>query len=121
MSYLLLHNLEEYTYKKILESYEKDGYMIIHKENKDTLIKKSNLIIKDEDIYIKVLFSQLNKNKLINNSKGLVIDITKAFLHAYKKNGFDKFDNIFIWHIRNILIRNAIGEENEEGKRKNSN
>ena len=121
MSYLLLHNLEEYTYKKILESYEKDGYMIIHKENKDTLIKKSNLIIKDEDIYIKVLFSQLNKNKIINNSKGLVIDITKAFLHAYKKNSFDKFDNIFIWHIRNILIRNAIGEENEEDKRKNSN
>lgn len=113
MSYLLLHNLEEYTYKNILESYEKDGYIILHKDNKNTLIKKSNLIIKDEDIYIKVLFSNLNKNKMIIDSKGLVIDITNAFFHAYKKNGFDKFDNIYIWYIRNILIRNVIGEENE--------
>ena len=113
MSYLLLHNLEEYTYKNILESYEKDGYIILHKDNKNTLIKKSDLIIKDEDIYIKVLFSHLNKNKMIIDSKGLVIDITNAFFHAYKKNGFDKFDNIFIWYIRNILIRNVIGEENE--------
>ena len=110
MSYLLLHNLEEYTYKNILESYEKDGYIILHKDNKNTLIKKSDLIIKDEDIYIKVLFSHLNKNKMIIDSKGLVIDITNAFFHAYKKNGFDKFDNIFIWYIRNILIRNVIGE-----------
>ena len=113
MSYLLLHNLEEYTYNNILESYEKDGYIILHKDNKNTLIKKSDLIIKDEDIYIKVLFSHLNKNKMIIDSKGLVIDITNAFFHAYKKNGFDKFDNIFIWYIRNILIRNVIGEENE--------
>ena len=110
MSYLLLHNLEEYTYNNMLESYKKDGYIILYKENKDTLIKKSDLIIKDEDIYIKVLFSHLNKNKMIIDSKGLVIDITKAFLHAYKKNGFDKFDNIFIWYIRNILIKNVIGE-----------
>ena len=110
MSYLLLHNLEEYTYKNILESYEKDGYIILYKDNKNTLIKKSDLIIKDEDIYIKVLFSNLNKNKMIIDSKGLVIDITNAFFHAYKKNGFDKFDNIFIWYIRNILIRNVIGE-----------
>jgi len=121
MSYLLLHNLEEYTYKNILESYEKDGYTIIHKENKDTLIKKGKLIIKDEDIYIKVLFSQLNKNKLINESKGLVIDITNAFFHAYKKNGFDKFDNIFIWYIKNIIIRSVLGAGNEDNKRKNSN
>ena len=110
MSYLLLHNLEEYTYKNILESYKKDGYIILYKDNKNTLIKKSDLIIKDEDIYIKVLYSHIKKNKLISDSKGLVIDITKAFLHAYKKNGFDKFDNIFIWYIRNILIRNVIGE-----------
>ena len=32
MSYLLLHNLEDYTYKNILESYKKDGYIILYKE-----------------------------------------------------------------------------------------
>ena len=92
MSYLLLHNLEEYTYNNILESYKKDGYIILYKEKKDTLIKKSDLIIKDEDIYIKVLFSQLNKNKLINESKGLVIDITKHFF----------------MHIRRMVLINLI-------------
>lgn len=121
MSYLLLHNLEEYTYNNMLESYGKDGYTILYKENKDTLIKKSDLIIKDEDIYIKVLFSYLNKNKMIIDSNGLVIDITNAFYHAYKKNGFDKFDNIFIWYIKNIIIRSVLGAGNEDDKRKNSN
>ena len=40
MSYLLLHNLEDYTYKNILESYKKDGYIILYKEDNNTLIKK---------------------------------------------------------------------------------
>jgi len=110
MNYLILHNLEEYTYKNILESYEKAGYIILHKEDNDTLIKKSNLIIKDEETYIKVLYSHIKKNKLISDSKGLVIDITKAFQYAYKKNGFDKFDNIFIWYIKKILISSVLGE-----------
>ena len=114
MSYLLLHNLEDYTYKNILESYKKDGYIILYKEDNNTLIKKSNLNIKDEEIYIKVLFSQLNKNKMISDSKGLVIDITNAFLHAYKKNGFDKFDNIFTWTIKNTLIKKIIGKKKKK-------
>ena len=108
MKYLLLYNLDEMLKEKILSGYLKDGFTIIYENDNVVLIKKSDINIHDEDIYIKVLFSFLNRSKVMLKNKSFVSDLTDAFIYVSKKEGFSKFDNKFEWYIRNIITRDII-------------
>ena len=94
--------------EKILSGYLKDGFTIIYENDNVVLIKKSDINIHDEDIYIKVLFSFLNRSKVMLKNKSFVSDLTDAFTYVSKKEGFSKFDNKFEWYIRNIITRDII-------------
>lgn len=108
MKYLLLYKLNEMLKEKILSGYLKDGFNILYENDNVILIKKSDINIIDEDIYVKVLFSFLNRSKIMLKNKRFVSDLTDAFNYASKKEGFSKFDNKFEWYIRNIIIRDSI-------------
>ena len=108
MKYLLVHNLEEKIKEKTLNSYLKEGYQIIYEDKQNIIIKKDKERIIDEDTYIKITISTLKRNELINKSKGLIIDITKAFEYVKTKKEYDKFNNKFDWYIRNIITKEII-------------
>lgn len=108
MKYLLLFKLDEMLKEKILDGYLKDGLIISCEKDNIILIKKSDIAVNDEDIYIKVLFSFINRSRALLNNKSFVSDLTDAFNYASKKEGFSKFDNKFEWYIRNIIIRDII-------------
>ncbi len=108
MKYLLLYKLDNMLKEKILDGYLKDGFIISYEIDNIILIKKSYIIINEEDIYIKVLFSFINRSRALLNNKSFVSDLTDAFNYASKKEGFSKFDNKFEWYIRNIIIRDSI-------------
>ena len=108
MKYLLLFKLDEMLKEKILSGYLKEGFIIIYEKDNVVLIKKSDITVNDEDIYIKVLFSFINRSRALLNNKSFVSDLTDAFIYVSKKEGFSKFDNKFEWYIRNIIIRDSI-------------
>ena len=108
MKYLLLYKLDDMLKEKILDGYLKDGFIISYEIDNIILIKKSDITIKDEDIYIKVLFSFINRSRALLNNKSFVSDLTDAFNYASKKEEFSKFDNKFEWYIRNIITRECI-------------
>lgn len=108
MKYLLLYKIEKLSKNIILKSYIDNGFEIACDNNDYTLIKKNNLNIVDEDIYIKILYSYLKRSGLANDVKGKVIDLTNAFKYAYSKKGYNKFDNKFDWFIRNEIIKEII-------------
>jgi len=106
MKYILIYKLDELVKEKIINGYMKDGFILCHEENNILLIKKDDDLIKDEEIYIKILFSNIKRNSLLKNKK-LVIDLTKAFEYA-KEHDVKSFDNKFLWFIRNIITKEAI-------------
>lgn len=108
MKYLLMHNLEENIKDNTLNSYLKEEYQIMYEDKNNIIITNDKEKIIDEDTYIKITISTLKKYELINKSKGLIIDITKAFEYAKTKKEYDKFNNKFDWHIRNIIIKEII-------------
>lgn len=108
MKYLLIHNLEEKIKEKTLKSYLKEGYQIIYEDENNTIIKDNKEKIIDEDTYIKITINILNRNELINNSKGKIINITEAFKYAKTKKEYNKLKNKFDWYIRNIITKEII-------------
>ena len=108
MKYLLLYKLDDMLKEKILDGYLKDGFIISYEKDNIILIKKSDITINDEDIYIKVLFSFINRSRALLNNKSFVFDLTDAFNYASKKEEFSKFDNKFEWYIRNIITRDIL-------------
>ena len=108
MKYLLLYKLDDMLKEKILDGYLNDGFIISYEIDNIILIKKSDITINDEDIYIKVLFSFINRSKALLNNKSFVSDLTDAFNYASKKEEFSKFDNKFEWYIRNIITRDIL-------------
>ena len=109
MKYLLLFNMDKLSNKVFLKSYLDDGFEIVFDTDNSILIKKNNNRIIDEDIYIKILSSYLNRKKLNSDIKGKIIDLTDAFKYAESKKGYDKFDNRFDWYIRNTIVKEIIG------------
>ena len=105
MKYLLLYNVDELSKNIFLKSYIDEGFEVILDSNNCILIRKDKDLLKDEDIYIKILLSFLKRSSMIKDSKGKIIDLTDAFKYAHSKDGFDKFDNKFDWYIRNINIK----------------
>ena len=108
MKYLLLYKLDDMLKEKILDGYLKDGFIISYEIDNIILIKKSDININDEDIYIKVLFSFINRSRALLNNKSFVSDLTDAFNYASKKEEVSKFDNKFEWYIRNIITRECL-------------
>lgn len=108
MKYLLMHNLEEKIKEKTLNSYLNEEYKIIYEDKQNIIITNDKEKIIDEEIYIKITLNIIKRNELINKSKGLIIDITKAFEYAKTKKEYDKFKNKFDWHIRNIITKEII-------------
>ena len=108
MKYLLLYKLDNYLKDNIKDGYLKEGFIISYEKDNIILIKKSDIDIIDEDIYIKVLLSFLNRSKKLLENKSFISDLTSAFTYASKKNGFSKLNNKFDWYIRNIIIRGSI-------------
>ena len=94
--------------ENLLNGYLKDGFNTLYEKDNVILIKKSDINIIDEDIYVKVLFSFLNRSKVMLNNKSFVSDLTDAFIYVSKKEGFSKFDNKFEWYIRNIITRECL-------------
>ena len=105
MKYILLLNIDALSKNIFLNSYINDGYEIVFDTNNNILLRKNSNSIKDEETYIKILTSYLKRSEQINTTKRKIIDLTKAFEYAQKKNGYNKFDNKFDWYIRNIIIK----------------
>ena len=105
MKYYLFLHIDDLSKNIFLQSYLKDGFEIVFESQEGVLIRKSNMPIVDENRYIQVLNSYIKRSGFVQGCKGKIIDLTDAFLYAYHKNGFDKFDNKFEWYIRNIIIR----------------
>ena len=113
MMYLLIHNLDSYLKDKILDGYLKEGFVIVFEKDNNILIKKSDVVIADEELFVKVLFSYLLRSRKMLDKKSFVCDLSNAFSIAFKQNGYSKFDNRFEWMIQNILIREVLKEESE--------
>ena len=111
MKYLLLYKLDEMLKENLLNGYLKDGFNILYEKDNVILIKKSDINIIDEDIYVKVLFSFLNRSKVMLKNKSFVSDLTDAFIYVSKKEGFSKFDNKFEWYIRNIITKEIVNNK----------
>ena len=105
LNYILFHNLENNIEKQLIKKYTNNGYQIIYKEKDNIIIKKENMKIMDEEIYIKITLSILKRNHLIKESTGKIIDLTKAFDYAQKKGKYNMLDNKFEWYIRNIIMK----------------
>ena len=97
-----MHSLEKNYQKNTLNSFLKEGYEIIYHENSDIIIRKEKII--DEETYIKITISILNKNNIIKKSKSKIVDLTKAFEYAKAKGKYNKLNNKFDWYIRNIIV-----------------
>ena len=111
MKFLLIYNMDRLSKDILLKSYLDDGFEIVLDTDNYILIKKNSNIIIDEEIYLKILNSYLKRNKLKEDIKGKIIDLTDAFLYAESKKGYDKFDNKFDWYIRNTLIKEIINNK----------
>jgi len=108
MKYFVLYKIDNLSKDILLKSYLKEDYKIVLDIDNIILIKKSNKKIIDEDIYIKVLYSNLKRSELLKNNNGKIIDFTEAFKYASIKEGYNKFDNKFEWFIKNIIIKETI-------------
>ncbi len=105
MKYLLLHNLDILSKNKILQGYLTEGYHILSENDDNILLKLGEEEIEDEDTYVKLTFSLIKRNTMIQESIGKVIDLTEAFLYAKKKGKYDGFNNKFDWYIRNTILK----------------
>jgi hypothetical protein len=105
MKYILLYKIEELSKKMILKNYIDKGFDIVSGIDNIILIRRNKDSIKDEDIYIKILYSFIKRSEIAKESKGKIIDLTNAFEYAKKKNGYNKFDNKFEWYIKNTIIK----------------
>lgn len=111
MKYLLIHNLDSYLKDKMLEGYLKEGFVVVFEKENNILVKKSDVEIVDEELFVKVLFSYLLRSRKLLDENSFVCDLSNAFSIAFKQNGFSKFDNRFEWIIRNTMIREVLKEE----------
>ncbi len=105
MKYILLYKIDELSKKMILKSYIDDGFEIISDVDNIILLKKNSIPIKDEETYIKILYSYIKRSEITKEVKGKIIDLTNAFEYASKKNGYNKFDNKFEWYIKNTIVK----------------
>ncbi len=108
MKYLLIHHYDGYLKKNLIDGYLQEGFVVVVEEQEDVLLKKSDLSIVDEEIYYKVLFSFIRRSQNLLGDKRFVADLTNAFLCAFKQNGFSKFDNRFLWHIRTSILQTVL-------------
>ena len=112
MKVYLIHNLDLLTKDQIIKNYNKNGYKEIWKNEDNNLLVLDEINIKDLDVYLKILKRFLNNNSMVKYSKGRIIDLTKAFQYASEKEKYNKFDNRYIWYIRNSIL-NEILEKND--------
>ncbi len=108
MKVVLIHNLDVLTKEAIIKNYKEIGYQEIWSDEENHLLKLGDEIIPDLDTYLKVLSSFLKSNHMANQSRGRIIDLTKAFEYAYKSKRFNKFDNHFTCYLRNLTISEII-------------
>ena len=111
MKVILIHNLDILTKEQIINNYKNNGYKEIWKNDENNLFMKDEVKINDLEIYLKVLERFLNNNSMVKYSKGRIIDLTQAFLYASKKEKFNKFDNRYIWYLRNSMLNEILNEK----------
>lgn len=108
MNYILLHKLESNIKEQLIKNYIDDGFYTVYEDQDNVIIKKGSNKLVDEDKYIKITLSILNKSNLIKNSNGKIIDLTKAFEYAQEKGNYNMFQNKFDWYVRNIITKELI-------------
>ncbi len=110
MKVVLIHNLDMLTKEAIIKNYKDNGYQEIWSDEENHLLKLGDEKIPDLETYLKVLSSFLKSNHMTNQSRGRIIELTKAFEYAYKSKRFNKFDNHFTWYLRNSIIAEVINQ-----------
>ncbi len=111
MKVVLIHNLDILTKDQIIKNYTNNGYKEIWKNEDNNLLILDETKINDLDIYLKILERFLNNNSMVKYSKGRIVDLTKAFQYASEKEKFNKFDDRYIWYIRNSILNEILDEK----------
>ena len=102
MKYILLHNLDDLLKEKTLDGYLNEGYKIVFEDTKNLIIKNTEDKILDEDKYIKITISIINRS---NINKSSIIDLSDAFNYAKSKGKYNIFNNKFDCFIRKEIIQ----------------
>lgn len=115
--YIIIHNMENYSRKMLIASYEREGFSAVYDDEKTVCLKKSDTDV-DETIeqgMLKVICSQLKRavrDKAVSTDVSDIMNRHIERLTANKMSSL-KFHDPFNDEVKHLVTRLLIGEDNE--------
>ena len=116
-SYIILHNMETYSRKMLLSSYQREGFEIVYEIDNTVCLKKTETEV-DNDTelgMLKVICSQLRRSIRDKAVTADVSDLINSNIERLTANKLSslKFHDRFNDETRNLVTRLLVGNSDE--------